>query len=621
MSKTKNTKKSEKSERPTKKRKSFLDALIRTLLLGQREMVDYMEDMEEEQVQSPFSKMAKAFFSRRLTQIGLIAFFLIFAMCWIYPLINPFDVLFTDAGMTHQPPGINMMRVPRALQNNIDHISAGAGFGIGLSNDGQVYTWGNTRAMGLDDVPQPGSRSGRVVQVSAGLNHAVMLTENGYVYTWGQREFRLPNIPPEIQGRTVFVQAGFQVSGAITDDGVIHAWGNPNLVGAVRNISPQHLDGFANYFVFNRFSMVALVEGGYVQHLSRIEQVYSNIPESVQGRTVDIAFTNHNGAALLDDGTVVVWGWSTAPALTETPAHIQGRTVAIDAGQGHFVALLDDGTVASWGNDYYNQASAPNLSNIVMVYTGAHHNFAIDANGRAHTWGLAGFLMGTDHQGRDVFGRILTAGRVTMTVGAIAVVISTFIGLLLGGLAGYFRGKVDMFIMRFSEAWSAIPFIPFAIMLSYTIGGRMGELGRLIVIMVVLGVLSWPPLMRLVRGQILQARENEYVTAARALGVGELRIIFKHIFPNILAVVTVSVAVSLATSMLTEATLSFLGFGVIEPRPTWGNMLFGVLQSTVIRDFWWRWVFPALAMGISVLSINIIGDGLREAIDPKSQGR
>jgi len=599
-----------------KRRRSFLVAWFRSLFLGQKEIVDFME---EEQVQSPFRTMARTFFSRRLTQVGLVTFFIIFVACWVYPIFRPVDRHFTDAEMIHRPPGLSMMQTPRALRGNADQVSAGSGYGVGVDRDGNVYTWGHTRAMGLGNVMQ--TIGGRVVQVSAGLSHIVMLDESGYVYSWGQREFGLMRIPEEIQGRTVFVQAGFQVSGAITDDGVIHAWGNPNRVGMARNISPAHLDGVATSFVFNRFSMIALVEGGYVQHLSRIQQVYSDIPDFVQGRTVGIAFTDHNGLALLDDGAVVVWGWADTPAYKEMPEHIQGRTVSIVAGQSHFTALLDDGTVASWGENFYNQSSAPNLSDIVMVYAGAHHNFAVDSHGNIHTWGLRGFLMGTDNQGRDIFGRLLIAGRVTMTVGAVAVVIATVIGLVLGGLAGYFVGKVDMFIMRFSEAWNAIPFIPFAIVLSYAIGHRLGELGRLILIMVVLGLLTWPALMRLVRGQILQARESEYVVAARALGVRETRIIFKHIFPNILAVVTVFVAVSLASSMLTEATLSFIGFGVRDPDPTWGNMLTGTLQSTVIRDFWWRWVFPALAMCLSVLSINIIGDGFREAIDPKSQGR
>ena len=149
----------------------------------------------------------------------------------------------------------------------------------------------------------------------------------------------------------------------------------------------------------------------------------------------------------------------------------------------------------------------------------------------------------------------------------------------------------------------------------------MGPVGRMITIMVVMGLLGWAPLMRLVRGQVLQAKENEFVTAARALGVKENTIVFKHIFPNIMNVIVVSVTISLATSMLTESTLSFIGFGVNEPYPTWGNMLNGANSSTVIRQHWWRWAFPGATLFAAALSINIIGDGLREAIDPKAQGR
>jgi len=127
--------------------------------------------------------------------------------------------------------------------------------------------------------------------------------------------------------------------------------------------------------------------------------------------------------------------------------------------------------------------------------------------------------------------------------------------------------------------------------------------------------------MRMVRGQIFMVREAEYVLAARTLGISETRIIFKHIFPNIMSVITVWLALSLAGSMLTESGLSFIGFGITEPTPTWGNMLTAATQTHVVRDFWWRWVYAAIAITLAAVSINLIGDGLREAIDPKAQER
>ena len=139
--------------------------------------------------------------------------------------------------------------------------------------------------------------------------------------------------------------------------------------------------------------------------------------------------------------------------------------------------------------------------------------------------------------------------------------------------------------------------------------------------MCILGLLSWPGIARLVRGSVLAEREQEFVTAAKALGVREFGIIFRHIVPNIITVIIVNATLNFATCMLTESSLSFIGFGVTEPNATWGNMLTGAQNGQVIENYWWRWAFPALMLGICTISINCIGDGLRDAIDPKSKER
>ena len=140
-------------------------------------------------------------------------------------------------------------------------------------------------------------------------------------------------------------------------------------------------------------------------------------------------------------------------------------------------------------------------------------------------------------------------------------------------------------------------------------------------IMVILGLLSWPPMARLVRSQILAARENEYVTAAKAMGVKEMFIIYKHILPNIIGPVMVNITMRFASTILFEATLSFIGFGIVEPVPTWGNILNSSMDSRVLTTYWWRWVFAAVSLSATTLSIYMIGDGLSEAIDPKRSER
>jgi len=159
------------------------------------------------------------------------------------------------------------------------------------------------------------------------------------------------------------------------------------------------------------------------------------------------------------------------------------------------------------------------------------------------------------------------------------------------------------------------------LILSAIIGTRISVEQRMYLIMVVLGVLSWPGLFRLVRAQMFTQREMEYVNAAKVLGIKEGNIVFKHIIPNIVSVILVSMTLSFASSMLTEASLSYLGFGISPPTPTWGNMLTGANDSIVIQQYWWRWLFTAIIFSICTICINLIGDGLRDAIDPKSNDR
>ena len=208
-----------------------------------------------------------------------------------------------------------------------------------------------------------------------------------------------------------------------------------------------------------------------------------------------------------------------------------------------------------------------------------------------------------------------------MTVGAVSVIISTVIGVLLGGFAGYFGGNVDMIFSRIAEIVYGLPFLPFALILSAVIGTKISVENRMYLMMIVLGVLSWAGTFRLVRAQILSQREQEYVTAAKTMGVREGVIVVKHIIPNVMSVLLVSVTLAFASSMLTESTLSYMGFGIPLPTPTWGNMLTGANNSIVIQQYWWRWVFTAAIFGLCTICINLIGDGLRDAMDPKNAER
>lgn len=224
------------------------------------------------------------------------------------------------------------------------------------------------------------------------------------------------------------------------------------------------------------------------------------------------------------------------------------------------------------------------------------------------------FIFGTDKLGRDIFSRILYAGRVSLSVGIISVAISITVGVLLGSLSGYYGGWIDTLIMRIVDVVYCFPVLFLIITVSTLLKPSI------INVMIIIGLVNWTNTARLVRGEILKVRELEFVLAAKALGVKDRWIIIEHIIPNILAPILVQATLQTAQAILTEASLSFLGVGVQQPIPSWGNMLNEAMSIMVLRTKPWVWFPPGIAILLTVLSINFIGDGLRDAIDPKLKG-
>ncbi|WP_207736486.1 oligopeptide ABC transporter permease [Fusibacter ferrireducens] len=221
------------------------------------------------------------------------------------------------------------------------------------------------------------------------------------------------------------------------------------------------------------------------------------------------------------------------------------------------------------------------------------------------------FILGTDELGRDIFTRLIYGGRISLTVGLVAVFLQVVIGVAVGSAAGFYGGIVDAVLMRLTDIIMCFPFLLIAITVVALLGPSIFN------VMFALGLLGWTSIARIVRGQILSLREQEFMEAAEALGIRDSRKIFKHLLPNVMAPIIVFATMGMANAILTESTLSYLGMGVTPPTPTWGNMMQAARSIYSLQNQWWLWIPPGFLTFITVMSFNILGDGLRDALDPK----
>jgi peptide/nickel transport system permease protein len=244
------------------------------------------------------------------------------------------------------------------------------------------------------------------------------------------------------------------------------------------------------------------------------------------------------------------------------------------------------------------------------------HDSNLDRGSKPGFWsdeGLPGFYLGTDYLGRDIFSRILHGGRVTLSVGFVALGFALIIGTTMGLLAGYFGGVIDNVLMRFVDILFAYPALLLALVVAGTLGRGIDKA------MLAIGIVYTPQMARVMRGAVLTIKETEYIEAEHAIGASTIRIIFRHVLPNSLAPIIVYSTLMLATAILDAAALGFLGVGAQAPSPEWGLSL-SIARKYLVTGAWWAATFPGIAILISVISLNLLGDGLRDALDPRLKG-
>lgn len=590
------------------------------------------QKLKEEAIMSPGKIAVRNYFRNPLGVIGLVLFLAIIGVVFIGSAIIPFNPYKSEGTLINVSAGAGYMNYPKELETEkVKEISIGNTFAVGLSEKNNIFYWGKDNEDKVLKMPEKVEKKlegKEITHVAAGDKHIIVSTKDNEIYGWGNDSFKQSQIPPmsESQIKQEGIKklgGGVQYSVVLTEKNNIIVWGS--TMNSRLDLIPSDIQGKVVDFSTTGINILALLNDGSIKLLGvRGAEIDKKMPQELsegKEKVAKVAMSSKSGAAITEAGKLYVWGPSSDNLSGDKIPEIKGKPVDIKGGSDHFTVLDDKGNIYSWGNNGYGETDSPKDGKFTKIFANYFNNYAVNEDGKIQTWGLDGFRFGSDDQGRDIFTRLIHGGKMTMIIAFISVVIQVVLGVVIGMVSGYAGGRVDNVLMRFTEIVSSFPFYPLIITLSALLPVNVSQNTRLMMIMILLGIIGWTGIARLVRGQILAERERDYITAARALGVTNRSILVKHILPNILSIVIVNATLGYAGNLLTEAGLSFLGFGVQEPMPSWGNMMTAAQSSDVINIFWWRWIVPALAVFLSAFSVNLIGDALRDAIDPRANER
>lgn len=590
------------------------------------------DNLKEEAILSPGKVATRNFFRNPLGVIGLIMFVSIILIVFVGSAILPFNQYYSQGNLTNVAPGGAYMNFPKEMEKEgTSRISIGNTFSVGLSKENNVYVWGSDNSDKVLTIPekvQEALDNKKVTDVAAGDRHIIVATDDNQIYGWGNNFFQQTQMPAMQESQIkqegiAKLGAGVQYSVVLTKNKNLVVWGS--TLASRLNLIPSTVQGKVEDFDTSAINMLVRKTDGSIELLGvRGAENDTNMPEELKDGSVkvaDVALTSNSAAAIDEDGKLYVWGPSRSKLSGDNIPKFSSPLVKIEGGDTTLTALDKEGNIYTWGVDNYGELKSPE-GKFNQIYASYFNQYAVnDEDSKIETWGLNGFRFGSDDQGRDIFTRLIHGGRMTMIISLISTIIQVVLGVLIGMIAGFAGGRVDNVLMRITEIISSFPFYPMLISLSALLPPGASQTKRITMVMVLLGLLGWTSLARLVRGQILAERERDYITASRALGVKNKSIMDKHILPNILSIVIVNATLGYAGNLLSESGLSFLGFGVQEPTPSWGNMLTAAQTSDVLNIYWWRWVFPALAVFLVSFSVNLIGDAVRDAIDPRANER
>lgn len=587
--------------------------------------------LKEEAITSPGKQAIKNFFHNPLGIIGLIIFLTIAIVVFVGSHIIQFDRVYQQPVLKNISPGRNYLNYPKELEKvGVKELSVGGTFSVALDKNNKIHFWGKNNENNVTKMPENIKnelKNEEIEHVAAGDKHIIVSTKSNKLFGWGNKSFNQTELPYD--AKTQVKEEGIEKLGAADQYSIILTkkhnliiWGS--TLNTRLNQIPSDIKGKVVDFSASATNVLTILNDGSIEMLGVIGgENTTKMPDEIKNKKVKIkqvALSQKAVIALLEDGTVKTWGPVTSGITGSNIPKFDSKITKVQATRTSVSALSENGTIYAWGIGKFGETKAPK-GKFKDFYSSYFDSYAIDENGKIKAWGLKGFLFGSDDNGRDLFQRLVYGGQTTIIIAAVAVFIEILIGIIVGMISGYAGGKIDNILMRITEIVSSFPFYPLVITLSALLPVNVSQNTRLFMIMVLLGIINWTGIARLIRGQILSERQKDYILAAKALGIKDGSILIKHILPNILSIVIVQATLGFAINLLVEAGLSFLGFGVQEPYPSWGNMMTAAQTSDVIQIFWWRWIIPALAVFTTAFSVNLIGDALRDALDPRANER
>jgi len=564
-----------------------------------------LNDDRRVKVLSPGALVAKRFFRNRLAVVGLSILIFMFVFSFIGGLLSPygedeffyredqinkeFAVVTENSDFRYMAKDSNLFgsavqaQTMLAIQKNSESFSYN-GTNYALAQEGSdfysISSGGKLIGIAYKDV------------VSSSDGQALSFE---FVYTALKSYAALAQ---EVEEEAEQETAGVSEATGATDD-------------AAEPAEPEEVsEPAAKTFTVDSLTYTIDEDGGVLQGEKEVAYISRYI---VQAIMPDIFLSRDFKEKLIDTiavgGTKFTYTDESLILNDEPEAALDGEETGIGAMDD---ALVEEDDTASDATMEYTIERSQNHANWIIRQQQSSRQYDSYSFPSAKHW------LGTDKYGMDMLTRLMYGGRVSLMIGFIVIIIETVLGVILGGIAGYFGGWVDNLIMRLVDIFYCIPSMPIILILGAAMDQQRVEPGkRLIYLMLILGILGWAGIARLVRGQILSLREQEFMTATEACGISVKSRIFKHLIPNVIPQLIVNCTMGLGSVIITEATLSFLGLGVKFPFASWGNIINDVNNTHVLTTYWFIWIPAGLLLLLTVLAFNLVGDGLRDAFDPK----